>query len=150
MQSITKLPIKQFYFIIISCAVIIFCQSMDVLFKGRSTEHYNSWLISVNGQGDIDLYITILLSTFTSSVMLPMMFAIYSYIAYLKVRVGFLFVFMWSVLMLGGFAYTVIALDFGSLFYYIEMLSYVVCIGTILSLIPIIKNNEIGRSEYNV
>jgi hypothetical protein len=87
-------------------------------------------------------YVSINLSLFFSKIAIPITFAIYSYYAYTKIKINQLFVFMWTVLNLGGMAYTIVELKLDSLFYYVIIFAYIVVLLTLVSLIDDIRENK--------
>lgn len=139
MEATTKLPIKHFYLIVLGCAVIIFCESLQVLMKVKDPSVYNLWVKTIGEALSFETYVALELGSFCMKVMMPMMLGVYAYITWLKVRIGKLFVFIWTVLLLGGLAYTVTEWALYSGFYYIKILGYLLCIGTMLHLIQVIK-----------
>lgn len=145
MESTTKLPTKHFYIIVIACAAIIFCESLQVLMRAKDPSQYALWVETIGEGFSFENYITMHLSYFTMKMMLPMVMGIYAYVTWFKVRIGKLFVFIWTVLLIGGLLNTLIEWDFYSGFYYIKMLGYILSIGAILSLLKVMResSNEI-------
>lgn len=146
MNTNTKLPLKKFYLILISCSVIIFAASLDVMFRVKDIQLFDSWLtqneITGNRADLFSNYVSLNLSVFVSKIIVPVSFAIYTYFAYVKIRINQLYVFMWMVLNLGGLAYTIIEFNFASPMYYFMILSYAVCIMTLVTLVDDIRANK--------
>ncbi len=146
MNTNTKLPTKKLYLILLSCALIIFITSLETMLRVKDSTLFDSWLSSNQLVGDkaqfLNDYISINLSIFFSKIMIPVIFAIYTYYAYIKIRINQLYVFIWTVLNLGGLAYTVIELRLDSIFYYINILGYIIMLLTLLSLVDIIRENK--------
>lgn len=146
MNTNTKLPTKKLYLILLSCALIIFISSLETMIKVKDTMLFNDWVESNQLIGDNALllndYISINLSIFFSKIIIPVIFAIYTYYAYIKIRINQLYVFIWTVLNLGGLAYTVVELRLDSIFYYFNILGYVIMLLTLLSLIDVIRENK--------
>lgn len=146
MNTNTKLPLKKFYLILISCSVIIFAASLDVMFRVKDIQLFDSWLtqneITGNRADLFSNYVSLNLSVFVSKIIVPVSFAIYTYFAYVKIRINQLYVFMWIVLNLGGLAYTIIEFNFASPMYYLMILSYAVCIMTLVTLVDDIRANK--------
>ena len=143
MDSNTKLPAKQFYWLIAACAFIIFSECLLVLMRVKNPENYEVWVEVMGEHMTFEVYTAIHMSHFFMKVIIPVMLGVYAYVAYIKVRIGKLFVFIWTVLLVGGMAYTVIELDFSSVFYYIRLIGYILAIVTILSLINVIKEQKV-------
>ena len=143
MEANTKLPQKQFYFIILACALVIFCECLQVMMRVKNPNDYIVWTEVMGDQMTFEVYLAVQMSNFFMKVGIPAMLGIYAYIALVKVRIGNLFVFIWTVLLCGGLAYTVIEWDFTSIFYYLRIIGYGIGILTILSLIKIIKEEKV-------
>lgn len=88
------------------------------------------------------MYLSINLSEFFMKVLIPMALGLYSYFAYVKIRVNKLFVFIWTVLLGGAAAYIAIDKNFDSVFYYIILGSYIVTVFTVLSLVKVIDDSK--------
>lgn len=142
----TPLPIKKLYIFLITCSVIIFLSSLDVMVAVKDISRFNDWIASNGLTGaEPDLlgsYIAIHLSLFFLKIIIPITFAIYSYYAYIKIKINALFVFMWIVLNFGGLAYVAVELKLDSFFYYIVILAYVINILTLVSLTEDIRENK--------
>ncbi|GAB6109641.1 hypothetical protein [Fusibacter bizertensis] len=146
MNTNTKLPTNKLYLILFSCALIIFITSLETMFRVKDVMLYNHWVEANQLIGDkaqlLNDYISINLSVFFSKIIIPVLFAIYTYYAYIKIRINHLYVFIWTVLNLGGLAYTVVELRLDSVFYYINILGYVMLLLTLLSLIDVIREDK--------
>lgn len=81
-----------------------------------------------------NLYITASLSYFIFKIVIPAALAIHSYFAYVKLQINKLFIFIWSVLVLGGMAQVLVEWNYYSLFYYINLAGYFVLALTVISL----------------
>lgn len=142
----TKLPTQKFYILIIACSVIIFSASLDVMLRVKDAALFNQWVDTNALVGDeaqlFSHYISIQLSVFFSKIIIPFIFGIYTYFAYTKLRINQLYVFMWTVLNLGGLAYTAVEMNLSSVLYYVSIIGYVVMLITILSLVDLIRENK--------
>lgn len=70
-------------------------------------------------------YISLILTSMFLKLTIPMILSIHSYFSYRSIGINKLFVFIWTILLLGGLAYEIIGLNIASIFlhkYYI--LSY--------------------------
>lgn len=141
MASDTVLQPKHFYLIIATCALIILCESLQVMVKVKIIDHYDYWRQQIGQlQGDtFQIYLTIQLSYFFMKIITPMIFGLHTYLAFIKIRIGKLYVFIWTVLMLGSMAYTLVEWTVYSPFYYIKLISYFV---GILTLGNVLKGGE--------
>lgn len=139
----TPMPSKKLYILLISCAVVIVTASLEVMFRVKDLSLFNQFLLDNNITGDPSLYlshyISVCLSVFFTKIIIPVSFGIYTYFAYIKIRINQLYVFMWTVLNLGGLAYTAIEWQLDSVFFYVTILGYAVMLLTLLSLIDQIQ-----------
>lgn len=137
------MPLNKLYILLISCALVIATASLEVMFRVKDLSLFNQWIADNNITGDssviLSQYISVCLSAFITKIIIPVTFGIYTYFAYIKIRINQLYVFMWTVLNLGGLAYTVVEWQLGSIFFYITILGYAVMLLTLLSLIDQIQ-----------
>lgn len=142
----TPLPIKKLYIFLIACSVIIFASSLDVLVTVKDISKFKEWIQANQLVGEpsdlLSSYVTVNLSLFFFKIIIPITFAIYSYYAYIKIKINALFVFMWIVLNLGGLAYIAVELRLDSVLYYIVILAYVINILTLITLAEDIRENK--------
>ena len=142
----TKLPTSKFYILILSCSLIILSASLEVMFRVKDVTLFNQWIEQNKFVGDeallLSQYISLNLTVFFSKIIIPVMFGVYTYFAYIKLRINQLYVFMWTVLNLGGLAYTAIEMNLNSVFYYVSIIGYAVMLITILSLVDVIRENK--------
>lgn len=145
MHSGTKLPKKHLYIILVSLSVIMLSLSLETMMRVKDISMFDAWFglqNDITREAAFDVYVTAILAAFFQRVIVPMAFGIHCYFAYTKIRINKLFVFMWTVLLGGHFAYTIIALQFDSIFYYIDILIYIILIITTLSLVGVINKNK--------
>lgn len=157
MNSYTILPKKQLYIILIFCAIIIFSTSIETLIKVKDLDLYENWMQNLNNgsnsqiwyETSFDDYIMANLIYLFFKIAIPMFFSFNSYLAYIRTRINYLFIFIWSTLIIGGILYTFVELSYYSVFYYINIIGYIILFITLLSLINVIdeKNSRKG-GEY--
>ena len=148
MNSYTKLPKKQLYSILIISSIIILSETISVMIKVKDISLFKEYLINLGYTLEIssiyneqfNSYVAMNLSYFFFNIIIPVTISIHSYISFISIRISKLFVFIWTVLILGALAYTIIRLNLQSLFYYISILSYILLLLTILSLNNVIDN----------
>lgn len=151
MNSYVRFPKKQLYIILISVAFIIFMGSIDVLMRGKDLQLFEQWRDAVTASGmypegfvpTFDDYVGQEMFRYLFKIAIPMGFGLLTYVTYRKLRLNRIFIFIWTVLLTGGLAYTFFELNFGSVFYYLVMAGYLVLIITVLSLM---KEMEINRN----
>ncbi|GMQ57059.1 hypothetical protein AN1V17_14540 [Vallitalea sediminicola] len=150
MKGYTKLPKKQLYLIILSLGVIIFLLSLEVMMKVKDINVFNNWLkdnkqYTVTNLENTELfntYISINLSIYFQRIIVPIGLGIHTYLSYVKLRINKLFVFIWTVLMIGSILYTVVGLDNLAVFSYMYIGLYIIVIFTVLSLLTVIEKCE--------
>jgi len=150
MNSYTKFPKRQLYIILIAVAFGIFISSLDVLMRGKDSQLFEIWRTEIQRSGafpegfdpTFDDYAGAEMFRYLFKIAIPMGFGLLTYLTYIKLRLNRIFVFIWSVLLVGGMAYTFFELNFGSVFYYLVIAGYLVLIITVLSL-----NGEIGSNK---
>ncbi len=150
MNSYAKLPKKQLYLILIPCAIIVLSSSIETMIKVKDISLYQSWVQTLN-QGNslqttydqsFDSYLVANLTYLFFKVVIPIFLSINTYLAYTHIRINRLFIFIWTVLVLGGLSYTFVEQSFYSVFYYINMAGYIVLVIAILSLIKVINESK--------
>lgn len=150
MNSYIKFPKRQLYIILIAVAFVIFISSIDVLMRVKDSELFELWRSQVVNSGaypegfnpTFDDYAGAEMFRYLFKIAIPMGFGLLTYLTYTKLRLNRIFIFIWSVLLVGGMAYTFFELNFGSVFYYLVIAGYLVLIISVLSL-----NGEFDRSK---
>lgn len=152
MKGYTKLPKKQLYFILVSCAVIIFAASLETMMRVKDLTLFNQWYSDISMYYEelqytqdqmFNAYVTANLSYFFLTIIVPVIYGIHAYYAYIKLRISGIFIFLWVILSVGALAYTVIEYNFNSLFYYVRIISYLVLIITTLSLTSAVNESKL-------
>ncbi len=144
MTSNAKMPIQHFYIIIFACALIILCESVQVLERVKNIDNYDMW-VQLSGPIDFEIYFTIQVSYFFERLTVPVLLGLYSYVAFIKIRINKLFVIVWEMLLGGAFVYTLMEQDFTSILYYLKITSYIALIITIFRLWQVIVEYEQQR-----
>ena len=150
MNGYTKFPEKKMYIILITVAMIIAFSSIEVLMRVKDGNLFEAWQQAVISSGDYDTgftpgmdeYVGVEMFKYIFKIIIPMGFGLLTFLTYKKLRLNRLFVFIWSVLLLGGLAYTFFELNFASIFYYLIIAGYLVLIVTVLSL-----SNEMSNTK---
>lgn len=146
MHSQAKLPLKQLYIILIACSLIILLSSIDVLMRVKDVTLFENWVKAQALEGDSSLYLNqyvgLNLSLFFMKIIIPVSFAIYSYAAYVKIKINQLYVLIWSILNIGGLAYTAFDRQFPNILYYVIIICYVFLVLTLLSLVDVIRESK--------
>lgn len=151
---------KPVYYLIVGlCSIIIMANSMEALIKVKDNGLFELWLSNPNLNVDRSLgnqelysiYLTMCLSVFFIRVITPIALAINSYFALIKLRVNKLFVSIWSVLLIGLFAFTSVWESFYSIFFIASAICYVVLVCILFYLGKEInkkrKENVLKRAE---
>ena len=141
MLSNVKLPKRKLYLILIFASLQIMSISLDTMIRVKDIYLFEEWLIvneiAANSEYELNQffnsYLIIGLASMFMKVIVPIALSIHSYFAYTRIRINRLFIFIWSVLLLGGLALELISLNFGSIFFYINSIAYIALIFTILN-----------------
>lgn len=148
MKGYTKFPKKHLYIILGTTGILIFILSLEVMMKVKDTSLFEYWVNStdvgnvVEKQNLFQTYLTVNLSMYFQKIIIPMGLGIHTYFAYTKLRVNKLYVFIWTVLLLGSLAYALIAFNGGALFSYIYMALHGILVVTVLALLSVIHKHE--------
>lgn len=146
MNTNAKLPTKTFYWLLFACALIVVMASLDVMFRVKDKALFDKWVEISKLTGDtqtlLGTYVTGNLSVFFMKIIVPAFFALYTYYAYVKVRINYLYIFMWTVLILGSMAYTLVQMQLFSVFFYLQLGGYFILIVNLLSLVDVVKQNK--------
>lgn len=144
MDTYSKMPKKHLYIILFTVASVILFASIEVMIKVKDLTLYETWANDTIGiaESSFSIYVTAQLSSYFTKIIIPMIFGVYTYFTYIKIRVNTLFVFMWSVLIIGSFGYNISDLNYRSIFFYGYILGYFVLLMTVLSLLQIIQDSK--------
>ena len=143
MNAYTKLPSKSLYRMLTACVVIVISLSLQTMIQVKDVALYRIWAQNIGISNEsFSAYVTVHLIQFFIKMIVPVMFSVYAYFAYTHIRINYLFVFIWSVLLIGGFLFVLTEMNFSSVFYYLSLLGYAVLIFNVLSL-----GRHIGNSK---
>ncbi|WP_350342908.1 hypothetical protein PRVXT_002176 [Proteinivorax tanatarense] len=148
MKSLTKLPKKHLYYILISSSIIIFSTALETLMAVKDVNMFQQWMeaayegINISTDEAFNAYISANLIYFMFKLVVPISISIHSYFAYYKLKINGLFIFIWSVLVSGSMAYVLFEWNFYSIFYYFNLAGYLVLLITLLSLINVIEKSK--------
>ncbi|OJV64467.1 MAG: hypothetical protein BGO41_12685 [Clostridiales bacterium 38-18] len=138
-----RLPVKQLYIFLAACALIILSSSIDVMIRVKDLDLFDQWRLASGIEADVNdlfnAYVTISMSIYFFKIIVPIIFGIYCFYAYKKIRVNHLFVFIWTVLNLGGLAYVLVERQLGSVFFYLSAVGYLINVIMLISLMDVIK-----------
>lgn len=150
MLSNEKIPKSKYYLILVVTSIIILSISLESILRAKDISLFENWLDINNiiivddydlNQG-FNLYIVLILSNMFLKIIIPASLSIYSYFAYTRIRINKLFIFIWTVLLLGGLAYELISFNIASIFFYINIIAYISLILTIVSLDSLIDRSK--------
>ncbi|MFO7612170.1 MAG: hypothetical protein R6W99_06790 [Clostridia bacterium] len=152
MKENVRLPKKQFYIISVCLGLVILFLSIEVMMKVKDKLLFEEWFLRASAEGldasyedAFGLYVSLNLGGFFLKTAIPMAMGVYTYFAYVKIRINRLFVFIWTVLLIGAAALVAIEMNFASIFYYIELALYAVLIIVTLSLVNVLdRGNDIA------
>jgi hypothetical protein len=131
------------YWILILCAVLIFAASVETMMRVKDSGLFDVWRSTLQGNDHLELtqnelfsvYVSIHLSLYLMKIIVPLALGVYTYFAYVKLGINKLFVFVWTVLVLGSAALTAVEVNLGSFFYYFNLIAYAILALTLLSLL---------------
>ena len=144
-----KLAKKQTIYLLSVLGGIILIISLESMMHIKDITLFDQWYkafevdhMGIDKADAFSVYVTGQLSLYFFRIVVPMILGIHTYFAYVKLRVSKLFVFIWSVLLIGALLYRLAHKDFTSVFYYLNILGYGAAILGIWSLIPRISEQE--------
>lgn len=137
-----KMPKNKFYIILILTSIIILSMSLESMFRVKDLSIFEKWIseneILIVSDEDFSQafssYLTLVLSSMFIKIITPASLSIYSYYAYSRIRINKLFIFIWTLLLLGGLGYELLSANLGSIFFYINIIAYIFLIINIISL----------------
>lgn len=147
MKEYVKLPIRKFYFILIPLGILILLLSLEVMIQVKDIDLFNIWMNNLPDEGLTEqelfnIYVSGHLSMYFVKIIIPMGLSIHAYFSYTKIRINYLFVFIWTVLLVGSLAYALMDFRVDSVFTYLYLIIYAIVITTVLSLSTVIRNNK--------
>ena len=151
MKNFTKIPKKKLYIILITAGVLILALSLEMLIRVKDYTYFQEWLIDIRENQDAYLsktdafnaYLSMNLGYYFISLVVPVIFSLHCYFSYTRLQVNALFIFLWTVLLVGGLGYTFLEYNYYSPFYYVRLISYIVLIFTNLSL-----SKNLSKSKF--
>ncbi|OON93424.1 MAG: hypothetical protein ATN31_06240 [Candidatus Epulonipiscioides saccharophilum] len=131
-----KMPQSIFYTIVIACSTLIFCESIQVLWRSGNPEYFELWG---------EKYMLVLYGHFFERITVPVLLALYTYVSFAKIRVGKLFCLVWEVMLIGGVISCAMEQDFSNILYYIKLIAYGVNMIILLKLWQVIDDEVQDR-----
>jgi len=149
MKGYTKLPIKQFYRIVIPLGLVILLVSLETFAYVKDGFAFERWLLTIQdhyvGLSDKDLftiYVNGNIALYFQKIIIPMGLGVHSYFAYKSMRINKLFVFIWVILLGGSIAYSILGSFEVTVLLILSVLLQVFVIGVVLSLLSVIDHYE--------
>ncbi|MDR7870367.1 MAG: hypothetical protein RIN55_05875 [Tissierellaceae bacterium] len=150
MLSNKRIPKTKFYLMLIFTSILILSISLESMFRAKDVSFFENWIYINNIiiDNEIDLnqafnsYLVVILSTMFIKIVIPMALSLYSYFAYTRIGINRMFIFIWSVLLLGGLGYELVGFNIGSIFFYINIIVYISLILIIFSLNSVIDKSK--------
>lgn len=133
---------KKLYILLIAIGIMILALSMEVLMVVKDRALFLEWYEEIMGSNPstlpeeeaFDTYVSGQIFLYMLNLAIPVGLALHTFYSYVKKGINRLFIYLWTIMLLGGLAFTAISLNFDSLFYYLRIILYFVLIGTTLSL----------------
>jgi len=143
MLNLVKLKKATFYIMVISAAAIILSISVDTLLRANNDILFNRWLTENSFADGTDdqlyrVYLGSLMVDYFFRLIVPVVFGLQTYFAYIKSGVGIVYKVVWAVILGGMLIVTLLNFDTASPAYYISGIAYVIIIVSILR----IKHNS--------
>lgn len=131
MGNVDRLSKKNFYILVSLSGIIILLSSFEAILKVKDYELFLMWAKDNFPQQSIDqslfnTYVTSELSIYLIKVLIPISISIMAFFALTRIRYSKIFVYVWIVLAMGGFAYTLFDFNLRSVFYYSILLLYII------------------------
>ncbi|VYT97076.1 hypothetical protein [Clostridium tertium] len=150
MRETTRMNKTVFYLIVGLCAVIIMSYSLEAFAKAKDIGLFESWLsnpkLNIDRNQSIDesysIYLTAILSVFFIRIITPVALSLNTYFAFIKLKVNKLFILIWTILIIGLFAFTLIGEAYFSLFLIISGICYLGILVTLMYLWKEINNEK--------
>lgn len=144
MDAVTKLPKKHMYIILFGVSILILSLSLDTMMKVKDLALYDAWynemiMEDMSYNDAFSVYVTGNIAVYFLRVIVPMALGIHTYFAYSKIRINKLFVFIWTVLLVGNTAYMYVSKEFDSIFYWMNIGLHGLLTITVLSLTDVIN-----------
>lgn len=141
---------KKLYILLIAIGIMILALSMEVLMVVKDRALFLEWYEEIMGSNPshlseeeaFDTYVSGQIFLYMLNLAIPVGLALHTFYSYVKKGINRLFIYLWTIMLLGGLAFTAISLNFDSLFYYIRIILYFVLIGTTLSLSKEVANRK--------
>lgn len=142
MNTYTKFPKKNLYVITILCFLLVFFISIETTMRVKDIKLFENFLEEnktligqeISAEEMYNSYLLLNLSKFFFKIITPIFLSLHSYYTYKKLRMSPLFKLVWVVTLFGSFSYIVLELDFYSIFYYIDIIIYILLFISILTL----------------
>lgn len=133
----SNLSRKHLMWFLILSAFIIFMASVEVLITVKSASTYAVWAEHIGGasrEGFGD-FIALNMGLYFSKIIVPVIFAIYSWVVYSKLKVNGLYVFIWTVLLVGNLFIAILGKSLLSPLFWLNLMAYVLLILGLVSCI---------------
>jgi len=133
MSNDSHLSIKIFYFLVGISGLIILLSSFEAILRVKDYEIFLIWAKDNFPLQTIDdslfsTYVTSELSMYFIKIIIPISISITAFFSLNKIRFSKIFIYIWTVLAIGGFSYTLIELNFKSVFFYSILALYILLV----------------------
>lgn len=139
MPELIRIKKSIFYITIISIAIIIFTTSVDTLLNAKNVSSFQLWLKensidAANEAQHYQIYLGILMTEYFLKLIVPVIYGLQTYFAYVKSGVGIVYKAIWTVILGAILVVTVLNFNISSPAYYITAALYIVIIITLLNI----------------
>lgn len=149
-MRLVSLPRRKLYFILIPTAAIIFAAAMETLLRVKDASLFANWLelyesregVVLAPEDAFNIYVAANLGHFLHKIIIPVVLSLHSYFAHVKLNINGLFIFLWTVLVVGGMAQSLLEFNFYSIFYYLSLAAYLALALAVLSLTTCLEKSK--------
>lgn len=133
MRNRDKLRKDEFYPILVLCGLIILIASIQVLMQTKDKELFHIWLRLnyANAHYNKSLfqeYIAINITIYYIKIISPLIILLTSSLTIKKFPLTSFYLYMWIILSFGGLAYNLVGFNFNSVFFYFNIVLYIILI----------------------
>lgn len=143
MKESIKMSKRIFCFIVGLCATIIMVNSLEAFLKVKDIGLFNIWVENFNDQILLNsltqesiyiMYFNFALASYLIKIVAAIGISINTYLVFAKMRVTKLYVWVWSVLLIGSIGLIAISESFFLIFFIITMICYAILVGIVFYL----------------
>lgn len=148
MLSNVKISEKNYRPILIFTSLLILSISLESLFRVKDISFFEEWMdfnnISMDSEYSLEevfnSYLVLNIINMLIKIVIPVALSIHSYFAFTRIGINQLYIVVWMIFLSVGLVYEIIGLNYGSIFFYINIIGYIILIIKIFSFNSLINN----------